>query len=169
MARGDHIRVNRTWYWHHGVDVGDGTVIHAPAEPFQRTAAPIEQTTLEAFADGMGVEIVSHAAHLPADEVVARAASRLGDANYDVLFNNCEHFARWCVLGEHRSEQVEALALQGMALGIAARTGASWLLRRGASRAVARVLPVVGPLATGVTVASAAIALWSKWNERGDR
>jgi len=27
MARGDHVRVKRRGYWHHGIDCGDGTVI----------------------------------------------------------------------------------------------------------------------------------------------
>lgn len=168
MARGDHIRVSRGWYWHHGVDVGDGTVIHAPAEPLQWSSRPIERTTRERFADGGAVEAVAHHHPLPADEIIARALSRVGDARYDVLFNNCEHFARWCVLGEHRSQQVESLALQGMAWGIAARAGAGWLLRRGAGRAAARFLPVVGPIATVVTVAGLAITVWSKLNQGPD-
>jgi len=68
-----------------------------------------------------------------------RAMSRLGEQNYNLLFNNCEHFAHWCKTGRHRSEQVEnwlhtgslgALAL-GQFVPAAVLTGARVLLRQG--------------------------------------
>ena len=34
----------------------------------------------------------------------------LGQPGYDLIFNNCEHFATWCVTGEHCSAQVENAA-----------------------------------------------------------
>jgi hypothetical protein len=51
--------------------------------------------------------------------VVHRARSRLGEDRYHVLRNNCEHFCEWCVRGQHRSYQVEALV---------GRVGNGWLL-----------------------------------------
>src|SRR6218665_967840 len=39
--------------------------------------------------------------------VVERARSKLGEHSYNLLTNNCEHFARWCVTGQHRSVQVQ--------------------------------------------------------------
>jgi hypothetical protein len=33
--------------------------------------------------------------------------SRIGENNYRLLSNNCEHFCEWCLRGEHRSEQVD--------------------------------------------------------------
>ena len=39
-----------------------------------------------------------------------RARSRLGECQYDLLSNNCEHFCSWCELAEPRSPQVEALS-----------------------------------------------------------
>jgi hypothetical protein len=41
-------------------------------------------------------------------EVVRRARSRIGEDNYRLLTNNCEHFCEWCLRGEPRSYQVEA-------------------------------------------------------------
>jgi hypothetical protein len=38
--------------------------------------------------------------------VVQRAESRLGQSNYNLLFNNCEHFATWCKTGVSDSQQV---------------------------------------------------------------
>ncbi len=36
--------------------------------------------------------------------------SRLGEGNYNLIFNNCQHFARWCATGDHESEQVRSVA-----------------------------------------------------------
>jgi Lecithin retinol acyltransferase len=55
-------------------------------------------------------------------EVVRRARSRIGEDNYRLLTNNCEHFCEWCLRGEPRSYQVEArLALPLRALQAAQR------------------------------------------------
>jgi hypothetical protein len=64
---------------------------------------------------------------------------RLGEQNYNLLFNNCEHFAHWCKTGRHRSNQVEdwlhtgslgALAI-GQFIPAAVFTAARILLRHG--------------------------------------
>ena len=34
---------------------------------------------------------------------------RLGEQDYNLLFNNCEHFATWCKTGLHRSGQVDSV------------------------------------------------------------
>jgi hypothetical protein len=43
------------------------------------------------------------------DAVVARAESRLGERRFDLVLNNCEHFASWCKTGLSESRQVEAI------------------------------------------------------------
>jgi hypothetical protein len=40
------------------------------------------------------------------DHVVERAQSRLGEQKYNLLFNNCEHFASWCKTGISYSKQI---------------------------------------------------------------
>jgi hypothetical protein len=47
------------------------------------------------------------AARYPPQQVVARARSRLGENEYRLTRNNCEHFCEWCIFGMPRSEQVE--------------------------------------------------------------
>lgn len=42
-----------------------------------------------------------------AKETVERALSRVGEDRYDLLFNNCEHFAIWCKTGVSESYQVQ--------------------------------------------------------------
>lgn len=43
---------------------------------------------------------------LPAKEVVRRAESRIGCKGYDLMSNNCEHFACWCRYNVKISSQV---------------------------------------------------------------
>ena len=43
------------------------------------------------------------------EETVERAYSRLGEQNYNLLTNNCEHFAIWCKTNISESWQVEEL------------------------------------------------------------
>ncbi len=43
------------------------------------------------------------------EETVQRARSRLGQTGYDLVKNNCEHFAIWCKTGIHESHQVNEL------------------------------------------------------------
>jgi hypothetical protein len=45
-------------------------------------------------------------------DTVERARSRLGENKYNLVFNNCEHFAIWCKTGISESKQVNvALSL----------------------------------------------------------
>ena len=111
MARGDHIFVHRRGYTHHGVDAGDGTVIHYTGRPWQRNhTAKVERWTLDKFAKGAEVHCISGD---DPDLALRRAESRLGETNYNLATNNCEHFARWCVEGEARSPQVATVGIVG--------------------------------------------------------
>jgi hypothetical protein len=40
------------------------------------------------------------------EETVQRALGRLGENKYNLVFNNCEHFAIWCKTGISESHQV---------------------------------------------------------------
>ena len=44
-------------------------------------------------------------------EIVKRANSKVGEKGYNLLLNNCEHFARRCCHGEWKSTQADALML----------------------------------------------------------
>lgn len=43
-----------------------------------------------------------------------------GQSGYDLFSNNCEHFATWCVAGEHASAQVEAASSGAGLVGVGA-------------------------------------------------
>lgn len=121
MARGDHIKVRR-WhglYSHHGIDMGDGTVIHFSGEPCRRADARVCRETLEVFLNGGRLSIVSHPdTHRSREEVASAAEACLHRQDYSLLRNNCEHFATWCRTGHGHSRQVRrALKIAGGTAG----------------------------------------------------
>ncbi len=108
MARGDQIYVMREFfnldglYEHHGIDCGDGMVIH-----YRKPSETVERTSIETFARGKPIQVLRYPKRYIPDTVIQRAESRLGEQNYNLLFNNCEHFATWCMTGISKSQQVE--------------------------------------------------------------
>ena len=105
MATADHLQVPRRHglFNHHGIDLGDGTVAHY-LEGRKILRSPVSE-----FSQGEVVSVMDHADASPAGVTLRRAMSRLGEQNYNMLFNNCEHFATWCKTGRHRSEQVDSV------------------------------------------------------------
>jgi hypothetical protein len=117
-AAGAHLVTPFLGFAHHGIHVGEGRVIHYGALVYDLIRRPVEEVSLEEFAGGRPVFVVTHAeGAVDAADVVRRARSRLGEARYRLLSNNCEHFVEWCLHGEHRSFQVER------ALGYPRRVG----------------------------------------------
>ena len=43
-------------------------------------------------------------------ETLKRAYSRIGECKYNMISNNCEHFAMWCKTGSAKSTQVRTIA-----------------------------------------------------------
>ena len=41
-----------------------------------------------------------------AQEIEKTALARLGEGGYNILYNNCEHFALWCKTGISESHQI---------------------------------------------------------------
>jgi hypothetical protein len=99
-TKGNHIEVWRGLYWHHGIDMGDGTVIHLSGTPKNKIGASVRRDTLAAFAQGAPVSAVYKDYYiLDPDEVVALAAKHLGRTGYDLFDMNCEQFAVFCKTG----------------------------------------------------------------------
>jgi Lecithin retinol acyltransferase len=112
MGRADQIYVMREMlgipYQHHGIDCGDGTVIH-----YRKVGeAEIARTSWDAFARGKPVHLYPQSVAFIADVVIERAQSRLGERQYDLFFNNCEHFATWCKTGRDDCQQLNQFGLQ---------------------------------------------------------
>eukprot|EP00170_Pyropia_yezoensis_P008952 contig_38459_g8986 len=85
--------------------------------------AVIAQTPMSGFVgDARRVHVVCYAYEAragrlyPPEEVVARARSRIGHKRYDLLYDNCESFARWAKTGREVSQQAQG-ALLGLVIG----------------------------------------------------
>lgn len=116
--KGDHIRVKRVWgiYAHHGIYVSDDEVIHFTGRDGDSILVgekpEVIVTDLDYFLRGGELEVKEYTEderdHLyPADDIVNYARACIGDKGYNLVLNNCEHFANECTLGIHRSKQVD--------------------------------------------------------------
>lgn len=106
---GAHLTATRRGYSHHGVYIGSGRVVHyAGLSGGLWQCGPVEEVSLYRFASRREVRIVAHP-HSPysPEEIVRRARSRLGENDYRLLSNNCEHFCNWCLSGVSHSAQLE--------------------------------------------------------------
>jgi hypothetical protein len=122
MKRGDHVRVQRSMYFHHGIAVEQDRVVHFTGEPGSKSDAAIRETVVSEFSQGGSIEVVEYGKCLQEDETVRLARSRIGEADYHLVQNNCEHFARYCKTGVPGSEQVKDVA---GGVGAAIGTGAA--------------------------------------------
>jgi len=135
MAAADHLSVPRQHglFLHHGIDLGDGTIAH------YLEGKEILRSPLAEFKRGLETSVVEHEHPSPVGVTLRRAMSRIGEQRYNLLFNNCEHFASWCKTGRHQSGQVESwlhtTSLGALAFGqimpAALLAGLRLLLKRG--------------------------------------
>tara|TARA_R110002049_G_scaffold4601_2_gene31731 strand:+ start:16333 stop:17157 length:825 start_codon:yes stop_codon:yes gene_type:complete len=119
MAKADHFFVWRRHrgvpYQHHVIDVGDGTVVHF-TDGADSVAGPggsvenfvVQQTRIEVVTrNGQDrMHVVGHRNKLDDDAIIERALSQVGRKGYHLIFDNCEHFACWCVIDREESRQV---------------------------------------------------------------
>ena len=105
MSAADHLQVPRQHglFNHHGIDLGDGTVAH------YLEGREILRSSTDEFSQGQPLSVIKHADASPVRVTLQRAMSRIGEQNYNLLFNNCEHFATWCKTGRHRSGQIDSV------------------------------------------------------------
>ncbi len=100
---GDHLKVARLGYTHHGIYCGCQKVI-------ARTREGIREYSLNEFSEGAKIEVVLHDDRVFGRfESVLRARSRLGEDDYHLLWANCEHFVIWCITGKAKSAQIRQL------------------------------------------------------------
>ena len=98
-------------------DVSDEEVIQFGFAPNQHAPVPDHQVVvlasdIDAFLAGGFLEVCQFdrkesKKHRKPRDVVAYARSKLGMGGYNIIYNNCEHFANECVSGEHISHQAE--------------------------------------------------------------
>ena len=113
---GDHIRVKRGLYAHHGIFVSDKEVIHFTGKDgdsiLDWSKPEVIQSDLDYFLKGGILEVKEYTdeefsqLYTP-QQIVEYARACMGDKGYHLAFNNCEHFANVCTLNSFRSQQVE--------------------------------------------------------------
>ena len=111
---GDHIRVDRGMYFHHGIYVSDEEIIHftgTDEDDLLGINNEVIATDLQFFLKGGNLEVREYTKDdqldlYPRKQIVRRAKSCIGKKGYNLIFNNCEHFANVCALGQHHSQQV---------------------------------------------------------------
>ncbi len=156
MAKADHLFVWRSHlgvpFQHHVVDIGDGSVVHfsdgdgGVAGPGRGAASFVIQRTPIAMVTRNGrdtIHVIRHQQPLDPDVVVKRALSQVGRRGYHLIFDNCEHFAAWCVVGRDESRQVDVARERFSAAGVKAMAagGVRLASRLGVKRAVRGATP----------------------------
>lgn len=141
---GDHLKISKALYSHHGIYAGDNTVIHYSGLSDGIQTGPIEEISFSRFSAENEYTVVDHDNRkYSREESVLRAQGRLGENAYSVTGNNCEHFVNWCIDGDHKSSQVDTATSTG--------TGAlSTAAGLGSRVAVASVGSVAGLSGSGV-------------------
>lgn len=122
LHKGDHIAIKRLYgfYWHHAlVDYvwANGSaiiVIEYSSNEFSQDVGDLRSPgKAKVMTGNYRLEgdwyVIKHPDDtcLPADEVVARAKSKLGESGYRLFKKNCEHFVMWCKTEISSSEQVK--------------------------------------------------------------
>ncbi|XP_024115652.1 lecithin retinol acyltransferase a [Oryzias melastigma] len=133
--RGDLLEVPRTLFTHFGIYLGDNRVAHLIPDILPvftsnskliRTVitndrlilgciyrrATVRVDSLEDFAYGSSILVnradrMMQTQPLPAERVAQRAEKLLGDVQYSLLWNNCEHFVTFCRYGSATSRQTD--------------------------------------------------------------
>ena len=115
--KGDIVRVKAGSIYHFGICSGENEIIQFGLNPSLRgdvSDADVEIciTNFNVFCNGEELEVgqleeaEAYKRKLPS-VTVEQARARLGEKGYNILHNNCEHFAYECYMGERHCEQEE--------------------------------------------------------------
>lgn len=129
--RGDHIRVSRGVYNHHGIYVSHSEVIHFSSKDDDNLLGDGNEVILTSLSQFLRTGILEVKIYnndelkdlYPVNEIVRWAKDSLGDSGYNIVFNNCEHFANWCTLGRFHSQQVSNVLSGGNNMSLLGKLG----------------------------------------------
>ena len=114
--KGDHIRVSRGLYYHHGIYISDNEVIHFSGVKSDSILhwenCRVISTDLDTFLCGGKLEIKIYSKCdskklKNIDDIISLARRCVGQSGYSLFTNNCEHFANYCTINKKISHQVE--------------------------------------------------------------
>ena len=114
--KGNHIRVIHGPIAHHGIYISDAEVIHFIDKDnyiiLDWEKAEVISSDLDFFLQGGTLEVKEYTPSelddlYTTEDIVKYARACVGDKGYNLVFNNCDHFANECTLGRFRSQQIE--------------------------------------------------------------
>lgn len=114
LLPGDHISYGCGTHSHHGIYCGDisykdrlykEVVIHFEGK---HKRGQIRGLAYHKFAQDREIYVLPYRKEVcfAPETVIRRAINRLGEPDYNLFGNNCEHFAHWCKTGKSTSDQV---------------------------------------------------------------
>jgi hypothetical protein len=149
FSLGNHLRVWRGYFWHHGIYVSHGRVVQFGGGIFDKPHACVEEVGLLDFLRGDRVEVVPGQQKwiglwgigrwdlppaLPPEEIVRRArwlAAERFDGTYNLVGRNCETIALWCVCNFAESLQRQRFQSVNASAGILVGLAYAYLSGRG--------------------------------------
>ncbi|KAH9500257.1 hypothetical protein Btru_073548, partial [Bulinus truncatus] len=129
LKEGDRVEIKRSvFYSHWGIYVGDGKIVHLVGVGVNGLDQSVRPDVLfkisgkifskaKVCRDDFWDVVREHQANvnncdylrciLPTDEIIKRANGSVGNVGYNVIYNNCEHFATWCRYDKVESRQIQ--------------------------------------------------------------
>ncbi len=118
-SSGDMVRVKLGGIYHYGVFVSEDEIIQFGLAPSARAmlkdseievcVSNVDDFLIGGFLETATLDKKENKKRRKPKETVAFARARLGEKGYNILYNNCEHFAYECVMGEKRCEQADTV------------------------------------------------------------
>lgn len=101
--------VGKVNYEHFGIYIGNGNVIEFSSTDGTIPSAKITLNPMsKSFKNYFVYKLDTKDIKFTPEEVVKRANQKLGEGGYDLIGNNCEHFAVWCQTGVFKSFQIDS-------------------------------------------------------------
>jgi Lecithin retinol acyltransferase len=114
LREGDHLYIVcklplGAWFQHHGIYLGNLQVMHYATRFPDFKDGEVKIASLTQFQKFNGrknrLHRIRYAGAEAGDRIVARAHRRMGEKEYHLTRNNCEHFANWCATGKATCKQ----------------------------------------------------------------
>ncbi len=102
--------------YHYGIYLGDDQVIeYGSAKDFLNTKkeeVKVQISSMDSFLNGKNILVaklglLEKMKRNSVEKTIELAKARIGEAKYDPIENNCEHFVNECVFNKHYSSQAE--------------------------------------------------------------
>ncbi len=112
---GAHIRVQVNGIYHHGIYINDEEIVQFGL-PFDilkpKEEVRVIKSDINDFLQGGFLEVKIYDKKEKKlknkdEDIIKIAISKLGEGGYDIVHNNCEHFANYCIFNKKESKQID--------------------------------------------------------------